>query len=185
MLKSHFSTNSKAYNVFDEEEISPGFRLEYKSKWKKIRCSAIFLALTTDISQRRMLRRCTATRSHPRPKARSFLLDFHYFILKNCQIHKAYFYLEIIHSPKKTHHQSSIQEGPAETEPERAQASLLDTSRVGGMGAELPDMASSKYSEIESYVTDKDHCKKFPPSGLSVLVMNYLNLFDIPIFKHL
>ncbi len=53
------------------------------------------------------------------------------------------------------------------------------------MGVELPDMASSQYSEIESYVTDKDHCKKFPPSGLSVLVMNYLNLFDIPIFKHL
>jgi hypothetical protein len=50
-----------------------------------------------------MLSRCTATRNHPRRKARrrSFLLDFHYFILKNCQIHKAYFYLEIIHSPKK------------------------------------------------------------------------------------
>jgi hypothetical protein len=38
--KSHCSTNSKAYNVFDEEEISPGFRLGYKPKWKKIRCSA-------------------------------------------------------------------------------------------------------------------------------------------------
>jgi hypothetical protein len=38
--------------------------------------------------------------------------------------------------------------------------------------------------QTESDVKDKDHCKNFPPSGLSVLVMNYLNWFDIPIFKH-
>jgi hypothetical protein len=30
----------------------------------------------------------------------------------------------------------------------------------------------------------KTTVKKFPSSGLSVLVMNYLKLFDIPIFKH-
>jgi hypothetical protein len=56
------------------------------------------------------------------------------------------------------------------------------------MGAELPYMASSQYSDIQSMFKVisqiKTTVKKFPSSGLSVLVMNYLNLFDIPIFKH-
>jgi hypothetical protein len=68
--KSHCSTNSKAYNVFDEEEISPGFRLGYKPKWKTNPLLRYLLALTTDMRQRRMLSRCTATKSHPRLKAR-------------------------------------------------------------------------------------------------------------------
>ncbi|EFX84462.1 hypothetical protein DAPPUDRAFT_238816 [Daphnia pulex] len=69
MLKSHCST-SKAYKVFDEEEISPGFRLGYKPKWKKIRNAQLLVSSDDRIRQRRMLSRCTATGSHPRRKAR-------------------------------------------------------------------------------------------------------------------
>jgi hypothetical protein len=75
--------------------------------------------------------------------------------------------------------------GQTGTEPEWARASLLGTSRFRGNGCGVARYGViTIFFKLKVMSQIKITVKKFSPSGLSVLVMNYLNWFDIPIFKH-